>query len=909
MIRWIVSSAIFAIYLLELSSGFKEHEFKKCKDTGFCRRHRTKSGPKFDVLHETASVSGHELRATLRNMDAGKTFNLIVRAHSSGTIRLLLDEDLDPSVTNGTRYRISPEDSVTLPSFETTVTPWKTISKTTKDIVVVSGDVQVTLTFAAFKMLVVVKGKPALSLNSKGLFDMEHFRLKEEGVECDGCWSETFLQFTDSKPHGPEAMSLDIAFPGFEHVYGLPEHATSFALKPTVGGEPYRLYNLDVFEYLDSSPFGLYGSIPMMVAHKVGLTIGVFWLNAAEMFVDVSKEGSNTATQWIAESGIVDLFIFTGPGPAEVQQQYAEVTGPTAMPQQFSVGYHQCRWNYKDEADVHLVDSGFDEHEIPYDVIWLDIEHTNGKRYLTWDSHLFPKPIELQNDVASRGRETVTIVDPHVKRDHSYYIFQEAQSEGYFVKNPQGGDFEGWCWPGSSSYLDVTNPTVRAWWAQQFALDKYQGSTEHLYIWNDMNEPSVFNGPEITMQKDLIHHGNVEHRDVHNLYGLFYHMGTAEGLTLRGYQTHGEDGDRPFVLSRAFFSGTQRVGPIWTGDNTADWKHLAVSIPMLLSLGVTGLPFSGADVGGFFGNPDAELITRWNQLGTYYPFFRGHAHLETQRREPWLFGEPATSRIRAAIRERYALMPYIYTLFRHANISGQPIMRPLWFEFPDAKELFHVEDSFLLGSAILVSPVLQQGVDNVDLVLPKGARWFNAHSGEETQGAGKPVKTKVDMESIPVYYKGGSIVPRRERPRRSTRMQMKDPFTLIVALDGNWSAAGDLYLDDGRSFAFLRGQYTHREFKFEGLKLRSAVHNSGSAVVTSVGSWAPAQDLEVERVVFLGLPKTGKGYTARMPDGTEVSLEAGAASTKFSQAENAWVLRQPKLGVDADWVVELVAHK
>jgi alpha 1,3-glucosidase len=161
---------------------------------------------------------------------------------------------------------------------------------------------------------------------------------------------------------------------------------------------------------------------------------------------------------------------------------------------------------------------------------------------------------------------------------------------------------------------------VREWWAGKFALDQYKGSTKDLYIWNDMNEPSVFNGPEVTMQKDLIHHGGVEHREVHNAFGMSYHAATADGIKRR-------NNERPFVLSRAFFAGTQRVGPIWTGDNKADWDHLRVSIPMVLTLGLTGLTFSGADVGGFFENPDAELMTRWYQLGIYYPFFRGHAHL------------------------------------------------------------------------------------------------------------------------------------------------------------------------------------------------------------------------------------------------------------------------------------------
>lgn len=880
------------------AKAFKEHEFKKCKDAGFCRRNRGNLGPRFDVIAESVAVHGAVLTASLRNQAAGKNLLLQLKAYSDGFVRLIVDEA--PEVG---RYKIT---DIAAPELEQRSLNWKVVKKDENEATLAAGAAQVVLSFSPFKCSVLVDAKPFVVINSRGLFNFEHRRGKEEGVDCDGCWDESFLSFTDSKPNGPEALSLDIAFPGAQHVYGIPERATEFSLQTTVDSEPYRLYNLDVFEYLDSSPFGLYGSIPLMLAHKVGLTTGVLWLNAAEMFVDVTKGGDGTSTQWVAESGIVDLFVFVGPAPSDVMRQYAVVTGTTAMPQMFAIGYHQCRWNYNDEADVRAVDSGFEQHEIPYDVIWLDIEHTNGKRYFTWDSYKFPNPIALQNDISSRGRKMVTIVDPHVKRDPSYYIFSEAQSAGHFVKTASGGEFEGWCWPGSSSYPDVTSPEVRNWWSQQFTLDKYQGSTKDLYIWNDMNEPSVFNGPEVTMQKDVLHWGNVEHRNIHNLFGLYYHMATAAALEVRGQREFGADGDRPFVLSRAFFSGTQSVGPIWTGDNTADWKHLAVSVPMLLTLGVTGLPFSGADVGGFFGAPDSELLTRWYQMGIYYPFFRGHAHLDSPRREPWLFGQETTLRIRTAIRERYALLPYMYTLFRHANLTGQPIMRPLWFEFPDSEDTFAVDQEFLLGPSLLVRPVLESGATSVQTALPSGSRWYCAHSGIEVAGTTQAMQ--VNIESIPVFYRGGGIVPRRERPRRSTTSQARDPFTLLVALDSSNAAQGDLYLDDGRSYAFKRGQYVHRDFTLKDYKLTSSAHPTEPGATPASPTWTGTSGLVVERIVFLGLPASAKGYSAQLPGSdAPVPLEMGPVSQRWPSA-NAWVLRCPNLPIGEDWQVELLPN-
>ncbi|CAM9676465.1 unnamed protein product [Discosporangium mesarthrocarpum] len=492
-----------------------------------------------------------------------------------------------------------------------------------------------------------------------------------------GLWEETFDGHPDSKPHGPTSVGVDISFPGSRNVYGIPEHASSMSLKCTRGegapySEPYRLYNLDVFEYQLDVPSALYGSIPLMLSHRAGgVTVGAFWLNPTETFIDVEDVedgpgalgagaeaevvmGKKTKkTHWISEGGALDLVMLPGPTPREVFRQYSDVSGKPDLPPLFSLGLHQCRWNYKDEKDVLAVDAGFEEFDFPYDVIWLDIEHTHGKRYFTWDKALFPDPKRMIDKVAAHGRRMVTIVDPHIKRDNSYAIHKEATAKGYYIKDKDGKDFDGWCWPGQSSYLDFTDEKVRTWWASRFALDKYEGSTLDLYTWNDMNEPSVFNGPEVSMKKDCLNLQGVEHRHWHNTYGMLMQRATAEGLVARTPDKN----LRPFVLSRAFFAGSQRWGAVWTGDNAARWDHLAISSPMLLTLGLTGLPFVGADVGGFFGDPSPELFLRWMQA-TYQPFFRNHAHHDSRRREPWVQGDPWTELVRAAVLARYSLLPY-----------------------------------------------------------------------------------------------------------------------------------------------------------------------------------------------------------------------------------------------------------
>lgn len=679
----------------------------------------------------------------------------------------------------------------------------------------------------------------------------------------------------------------------------------------TALSEPYRLYNLDVFEYLAESPFGLYGSIPLLLTHRPGQSAGVFWLNSAEMYVDVvSKPTKNgeISTQWIAESGVLDLFFLLGPTPTAVSAQYASLTGGTALPQLFSLGYHQCRWNYKDEDDVAAVDAGFDAHDIPYDVLWLDIEHTDGKRYFTWDASHFPTPVEMQDAIASRGRKMVTIVDPHIKRDPDWRIFSEAQEKGLFVKDKEGKDYDGWCWPGASSYLDYSSPAVRAWWAEQFSLAKYKGSTMNLYTWNDMNEPSVFNGPEISMHKDAQHANGAEHRDVHNAYGYYYHMATAEGHRQRGLAELGPDGDRPFVLSRAFFAGTQRIGAIWTGDNGAEWEHLDVSVPMLLSIGVAGLPFSGADVGGFFGNPDAELMVRWYQVGAYYPFFRGHAHLESKRREPWLFGEEATAMIREAIRQRYRLLPHIYTLFLHANTTGAPVMRPLWYEFPEEVDVAAEDKLFMLGKSLLVAPVLGQGEESVEVILPGKGLWYDGIDGtalDSSKAQHRVFTAPAPLDVIRTYLRGGSVLSLKERARRSSAAMADDPLTLIIALDASGAAAGDLYLDDGRSYAFQRGQYAYRTYTFADGTFSSAAGTIPGAGNFPVADKAYTNGAVIDRVVVLGLPDGPQGWGVQIGSGAGAGRQLEAAPgplfLKPGLPETALVIRKPQLKATEDW--------
>eukprot|EP00061_Rhincodon_typus_P018998 g48417.t1 len=819
--------------------------------------------------------------------------------------------------------------------------------------------------------------------------DKDSQKENEEKEDKAGMWEETFKTHTDSKPNGPSSVGLDFSLPGFEHVYGIPEHADNLKLKTTEGGDPYRLYNLDVFQYEIFNPMALYGAVPLLLAHNLRRTLGIFWLNAAETWVDISSntagkslwfslslmspqtlfgkmldyvQGANeipqTDVRWISESGIIDVFLLLGPSPFDVFKQYTSLTGTQALPPLFAISYHQCRWNYNDEDDVQTVDAGFDEHDIPYDVIWLDIEHTDGKRYFTWDPNKFPNPKEMLQNLASKKRKMVSIVDPHIKIDSGYKIHTTIQSRNFYVKTKDGNDYEGWCWPGSAGYPDFTNPEMRSWWASMFAYDQYEGSMDNLYTWNDMNEPSVFNGPEVTMHKDAVHMGGFEHRDVHNLYALYVQMATSDGQIQRSGGI-----ERPFVLTRGFFAGSQRYGAVWTGDNSAEWDHLKVSVPMCLSLALAGISFCGADVGGFFKHPSPELLVRWYQAGAYQPFFRAHAHLDTPRREPWLFGDDNKLVIRTAIRERYALLPFWYTLFYHAYRTGEPVMsvsltrqhllsvpkcpegsrvnhiavglephvgpdqeklfslclslsveywvfcsfpRAMWVQFPDDVNTFSLDDQYMLGcslvwdgvrresfahpvsvpgDALLVRPVMEPSVRGVQVYLPgKGQFWYNVHSHQRHTGP-QNLYEPVTISTV-IYQRGGTIIARKERVRRSSSCMQEDPYTLYVALNGQNTAQGDLFIDDGHTFNFeKKNEYIYKKFNF--------VNNSLTSSTDPVGHYKTAA--WIERILILGARKPAT-VTIKLPDGTESNL-----NFEYNAEISVLTIRKPAVNIAAEW--------
>ncbi|XP_043775305.1 neutral alpha-glucosidase C isoform X3 [Cervus elaphus] len=848
--------------------------FKDCSKIAFYRRQKQLLSKKstYRALLDSVTTGKDSARFQIINEPAKVPLLAEVCGIEGNIFRLKINEEIPLKP----RYEVPDVLTSKLTTVRLTSCPGDTGS-----LVLASGkgDLKCHITANPFKVDLVSEEEVVMSINSLGQLYFEQLQIppkqsratkkNEEDASIDttqenqeelGLWEEKFENFVDVKVNGPASIGLDFSLHGFEHLYGIPQHAESHQLKNTSDGDAYRLYNLDVYGYKIHDKMGIYGSVPYLLAHKLGRTLGIFWLNASETLVEIKTEpavkytltqmgpvaakqkvGSRTDVHWMSESGIIDVFLLTGPTPSDVFKQYSYLTGTQAMPPLFSLGYHQCRWNYEDEQDVKAVDAGFDEHNIPYDVMWLDIEHTEGKRYFTWDKKRFPNPKRMQDLLRSKKRKLVVISDPHIKIDPNYSVYAKAKEQGFFVKNHEGGDFEGVCWP----------------------------------------------GPEQTMQKNAIHHGNWEHRELHNIYGFYQQMATTEGLIQRS-----KGKERPFVLTRSFFAGSQKYGAVWTGDNTAEWSYLKISIPMLLTLSVTGISFCGADVGGFIGDPEAELLVRWYQAGAYQPFFRGHATMKTKRREPWLFGEEHTRLIREAIRERYTLLPYWYSLFYSAHMASQPVMRPLWVEFPNELETFSVEDEYMLGSALLIHPVTEPKATVVDVFLPGSSEiWYDSKTFAHWKGA-CTVKIPVTLDSIPVFQRGGSVVPVKTTIGRSTGYMTDSPYGLRVALSTKGSAMGEFYLDDGHSFQYLhQKQFLHRKFSFSsGVLTNSCADERGHYPSKCV----------VEQILVLGLKKQPSSVTAHSADGS-----AQPVAFTYYAATSTLNLETLSLKIGADWKVHI----
>ena len=500
-----------------------------------------------------------------------------------------------------------------------------------------------------------------------------------------------------------------------------------------------------------------------------------------------------------AALGEIDLYLFLGPAVSDVVSRYTELTGRIPLPPRWGLGYHQCRYSYESRRRVEEIARTFRRRKIPCDAIYLDIHHMDGYRVFTF-GRTFPKPAQMMAKLSRQGFKVVAIVDPGVKDDPKFGVLKRGRAARAFVKDPSGKrDYIGEVWPGRSRFPDFLNAQVRRWWGGEQSRIQKLGITG---FWNDMNEPVDFSMPAKTLPEGCRHRadtGPMRHRVAHNLYGMQMARASREGALAD------QSAARPFIITRAGYAGVQRHAIVWTGDNSSVWEHLADSIQMFLNLGLSGVPFCGGDIGGFLDNTAPELLVRWFQMATFTPFYRNHSNLHTINQEPWAFGTKVEEICRRHIELRYQLLPYLYGLFVGAHCQGTPIMLPLFWHYQNDPVAVAASDQFMLGSDLLVAPILHQGAAARGVYLPQGV-WFNFWTGERHDGQ-KHIVAPAPLDTIPLYVRAGAIIP-MAAVQQFVGEKRADTINLHI-----WPGAdGDLswHEDDGTSQSYLTGETLRR---------------------------------------------------------------------------------------------------
>jgi len=601
---------------------------------------------------------------------------------------------------------------------------------------------------------------------------------------------------------------------GWETYYGLGEKAGATVSRDT---QQFVMWNTDTYAY----PRGLdpiYESIGFYIAlrnekdsktaQEKGVAYGLFLDNTSRTFFDMGKTDPSRVT-FGAASGELNYYVFTGGSertPKNVLRDYTELTGRAPLPPVWALGNQQSRWSYSPESRVREVARGFRDARIPADVIYLDIDYMDGYRVFTWDKTRFPNPSKLIADLRAEGFRVVVIVDPGVKVDPNYYAYQQGQAGNHFVKNADGSELHATVWPGVCAFPDFTDASAREWFGSLYKTNVEQGVAG---FWNDMNEPGVFLS-DTTPKPDVFHHpmktfpldarhaGDGQpgtHARYHNVFGMQMARSTFEGVKKLRPDA------RPFVLTRAGYAGVQRYSAIWTGDNVASWDHLRLSITMLLNLGVSGVPLVGSDVGGFSGNPTPELYTRWLQAAALTPFLRSHSEMGSNPHEPYSFPKEFTDINRASIELRYRLLPYLYTLFHEHTETGAPVMRPLWFEYPDDQRTYLIEDQYLVGRDLLVAPVVVESTTKRKVYFPKGDNWVDWWTGKLYEG-GKEVEVDAPLDRLPLFARAGAIIPTQPVIQHTGEMA-RAPLSLVVVRGADGQSS--FYEDAGEGFDFARG--------------------------------------------------------------------------------------------------------
>lgn len=628
--------------------------------------------------------------------------------------------------------------------------------------------------------------------------------LNIEITDLDGqtiCQDEVGFHWEENYDYGGNVVKMSKVTQTGECFYGMGDKASHTNLK----GKRVSNWVTDSYAYgKDQEP--LYKSIPFYIGLHSGIAYGIFFDNSFGSYFDFAHERRNLTSFW-ADGGEMNYYFFYGPQISQVVEAYTDLTGVPELPPMWALGFHQSKWSYYPEKVVRNLAADFRKHKIPCDAIYLDIDYMEGFRCFTWNNRRFPNPKKLVQDLEADGFKTVTMIDPGLKIDPEYWVYQQAMDNDYFCKRADGPHFKGKVWPGECKFPDFTNPEVREWWA---GLYKEMMADIGVHgVWNDMNEPAIMEVPTKTANLDVRHDYDghpCSHRKAHNVYGMQMVRATFHGVKKYKFPK------RPFVLTRAAYSGTQRYCATWTGDNVATWEHLWIANVQMQRMCMSGYSFVGSDIGGFAEQPNGELFARWIQLGVFHPFCRVHSSGDHGDQEPWSFGDEITDIVRKFIELRYQLLPYLYTTFYQYVTHGTPMLRSLvYYDQEDAQTHFRT-DEFLFGEHILVCPVQEPNAQGRRMYMPKG-NWYNYWTDELVLG--KVEKwVSAPLDKIPMFVKEGAMIPKYPIQQYVGEKEIDQLQIDVYYKEGTESST--IYEDQLEGYDYRKGRFSLRKFRLRG---------------------------------------------------------------------------------------------
>jgi alpha-glucosidase len=629
------------------------------------------------------------------------------------------------------------------------------------------------------------------------------------------CEDELGFHWEESYHHGGNIVKMSKTAQEGESYYGLGDKPTDNNLK----GKRFENWVTDSYAFgKNTDP--IYKAIPFYTALHHDKSYGIFFDNTFKSHFDFCQERRNITSFW-AQGGEMNYYFIYGPAMSDVVANYTDLTGkPHEMPALWTLGYHQCKWSYYPESKVKEIANTFRELKIPCDAIYLDIDYMEGFRCFTWSKDYFPDPKRMVKELSDQGFKTIVIIDPGIKIDNDYWVFKEGLEKDYFCKRADGPYMKGKVWPGECYFPDFTNPEVREWWS-----DLFKELVEDIGVkgvWNDMNEPAVMDVPGKTFPDDVRHdyEGNpCSHRKAHNIYGMQMARATYQGLKKFSYPK------RPFVITRAAYSGTQRYTSSWTGDNVATWEHLNIANIQAQRMCMSGFSFVGSDIGGFAEQPNGELYARWIQLGVFHPFCRTHSSGDHGDQEPWAFGNNITDIVRKFIELRYQLLPYLYTAFWRYASEGIPILKSLMLFDQYDRHTHHRNDEFVFGEKILVCPINTPNSRGRRMYFPRG-NWYNLWTDELIEG-GQELWVDADLDSMPIFVKEGAMIPKYPVQQYVGEKVVDELKFDVYYKPGKESS--QLFEDAHDGYDYIKGRYSFREFNLIGKEKEIIIqqHKSG----------------------------------------------------------------------------------